>query len=107
MKMTIFLCLKALPQWLALDRKDRTTISEQALTDAFGDAPVSFRFFDAEAFSSHISDVAMIEADSPKEYYFAIERLRDSKFFSVPYFELIEIIPSFENGYQAFEAAQN
>ena len=107
MKMTIFLCLKALPQWLALGRKERNEISEQALANAFGDEANSFRFFDAEAFSAHISDVAMIEASSPKEYYFAIERLRDSKLFSVPYFDLVEIIPSFENGYQAFEAAQN
>ena len=99
MKMTIFICLKALSQWLALDRKDRATISEQALSSALGGASVSYRYFDAEAFSSHISDVAMIEAETPREYYFVIERLRDSQLFAVPYFELVDIIPTFENGF--------
>ncbi|MFK5979237.1 MAG: hypothetical protein QM488_10165 [Rhizobiaceae bacterium] len=106
MKMTNFICLKALPQWLALDRKDRVTISEQALSRVLEGTSVSYRYFDAEAFSSHISDVAMIEAETPREYYFAIEWLRDSQLFPVPYFELVETIPTFENGFQVFEADQ-
>lgn len=105
MKMTLFICLRALPAWLALSRKERAEISENALHIAFAHDALTFRFFDAEAFSARVSDIAMIEAEQAENYYFAIERLRDTVLFSVPYFEMVEIIPAFENGFQAFEAA--
>lgn len=47
----------------------------------------------------------MLTADSPEDYYFAIERLRDTALFTTPYFTIIDIIPAFENGYEAFENA--
>ena len=106
MTMTIFLLLRALPAWLALERTERASIADKALAAAFSDESMRFRFFDAEAFSARVSDVASIETESPEAYYFAMERLRDTAFFAKPYFELVEVIPAYENGYQAFENAR-
>lgn len=106
MKLTAFLCLRATPQWLAMERGKRSSLAEAALASAIGSSPISFRFFDAEAFSSRISDVAMIETETLEDYYFFIERLRDSELLSVPYFDVVEIIPAIENGYQTFEASE-
>ncbi len=105
MKMTVFLLLRALPAWLALDREARDAIAGQALEEALADGKVSMRFFDAEAFSGACSDVAMFEADDPGQWYFAFERLRDSALFATPYFEVINIIPAYEDGHRQFEAS--
>ena len=56
------------------------------------------RDFDAEAFSGRVSDVAMIQATTPEAHCFAIERLRDPPFFTVPCFRIVEIIPAYEDG---------
>ncbi|MEJ2022001.1 MAG: hypothetical protein P8X43_08180 [Maritimibacter sp.] len=105
MKMTVFLMLRAAPSWLQLARNTRNDIAEKALGAAFPDAQCSLRFFDAEAFHARVSDVAMIEAESVKDYYFAIERLRDSPLIAEGYFELVEVIPAYEDGFRQFEAA--
>ncbi len=105
MKMTVFLMLRAAPSWLQLARNTRNGIAEKALAAAFPDGRCSLRFFDAEAFHARVSDVAMIEAESAKDYYFAIERLRDSPLIAEGYFELVEVIPAFEDGFRQFEAA--
>ena len=48
----------------------------------------------------------MFETQDPAAYYFAIERLRDSPLFTIPYFEVVDIVPTLEDGFQAFEAAE-
>lgn len=105
MKLTVFILLMATPEWLALDRADRARLSNTALAAAFPDQAVSFRFLDAEAFSARVSDVMVITADTPQQYYFAIERLRDTPLIVNRYFQIVEIIPAYENGFHAFEAA--
>ncbi|WP_158968602.1 darcynin family protein [Chachezhania sediminis] len=108
MKLTIFLMLRANPSWLALPRHERSRIGEAALAEAFGefgDKGLSLRFFDAEAFNARVSDVAMIEAGDPKTWYFAMERLRDSPLIADGHFEVVEIVPAFEDGYRTFEAS--
>ena len=105
MQLTAFLHLRALPTWLALDRTQRREIAAAALQHALPDSTVTLRFFDAEAFHGRVSDVAMLTADSPQDYYFAIERLRDTALFTTPYFKIIDIIPAFENSFEAFENA--
>lgn len=106
MKLTVFLMLMASPEWLALDRQKRAQISSAAFDAAFQDPCVSFRFFDAEAFHAKISDVMVITADTPQNYYFAIERLRDTPLVAANYFQIVDIIPAFEEGYREFENAQ-
>ncbi|MBR9651382.1 darcynin family protein [Thalassovita aquimarina] len=105
MKLTIFLLLMAKPEWLSLDRAERAEIADKALGAAFGDGTVTFRFFDAEAFNARVSDVAVIEADTPQAYYFAMERLRDTPLLANPYYEIVEIVPAYEDGYREFENA--
>lgn len=48
----------------------------------------------------------MFETDDLRDYYFAVERLRDSPIFAHPYFEIVDIIPAIEDGFRAFEAAE-
>lgn len=103
MKMTVFLMLRARPEWLALDRARRNEIAGAAMEEAFGNGAVTLRFFDAEAFHGRVSDVAMIEADDPRAHYFAMERLRDSPLLSVPYFDLVDVVPAYEDGFRTFE----
>lgn len=106
MTFTAFILLMTTPEWLALDRAERAAIAAPAFAAAFPDETVRLRYFDAEAFSGRVSDVAMIQATTPEAYYFAIERLRDTPLFTVPYFRIVEIIPAYEDGFQAFEAAE-
>jgi hypothetical protein len=64
------------------------------------------RYFDAEAFSAHCSDVMMITASDLQQYYDFIETLRDSPMFAVPYFRLVQIVPAIEEGFRSFEERQ-
>ena len=105
MKLTVFMLLHALPEWLSLERAERNAIAERALAHAFSDEAVRLRFFDAESFDAEVSDVAMIEAETPEAHYFAMERLRDTPLLSRPYFRVVRIIPAYEEGYRQFEAA--
>lgn len=103
MKLTVFILMNAAPAWLRLDRRRRAEIADAALAEAFSDPAVSLRHFDAEAFCGRFSDVAVIEAETPEAYYFAIERLRDTPLIAEEYFRVAEIIPAYENGFRAFE----
>ena len=49
--------------------------------------------------------MAVIEAEDPKDCYCAMERLRDSPLIAKAYFEMVDIIPAYEDGFRAFEAA--
>ncbi|NVJ98426.1 MAG: Darcynin 1 [Alphaproteobacteria bacterium] len=104
-KLTVFILLKTLPAWLALSRESREKEAEDAIAAAMTLAgPFSFRFFDAEAFTATCTDVMMIEADSLMHHNFIMEAFRDTPLFTVPYFEIKEIIPAIEEGYKAYEA---
>lgn len=105
MTYTFFLLLQARPEWLALPRGERNALARAALSDA-GFAPATrLRHFDAEAFSAMASDIVTIETDDPADYYFGIERLRDSALLATPYFTIVAILPAIENGFRLFEAA--
>ncbi|MFW8634325.1 darcynin family protein [Cribrihabitans pelagius] len=65
------------------------------------------RFYNAEAFTARVSDVAVIEAETPQDYYFAIERLRDTALIARGYFSVVEIIAAYENGFRQFGTAQH
>ena len=102
----IFVHLRTTPAWLTLTRPERSRIAGEAFARALPDDRVTLRYFDAEAFSGRCTDVAMFETQDLAAYYFAIERLRDSPLFATPYFEIVDIIPTLEDGFQAFEAAE-
>ena len=61
------------------------------------------RHFDTEAFTAFCSDIAVFEADDLISFNTVMERLRDSPIFALPYFELVAVIPSIEDGYRQFE----
>lgn len=105
MTLTISLLLRAHPSWLKLSRHERLQISDKSLGRVFAGPGMRLRHFDAEAFHTNISDAAMIEVENPQTYYFAIKALRDSALIAEGYFDLVEIIPSYEDGFRAYEAA--
>ena len=101
---TIFVLLKTTTDWLKLDRKERNKITDHAFSDIFKDESVTLKLFDAEAFSTKCTDIAMFQTEDMQNYYFVIERLRDSVLITHPYFEIIEIIPTIEDGFRLFES---
>lgn len=106
MTWTIFVLLKATPQWLAHSIEQRASIANDCLHHSMTDDRVTMRFYDAEAFSGTCSDLAVFETTDLQAYYFVMERVRSTPMFSAPYFEVIEIIPAVENGYQSFQQAE-
>lgn len=102
-----FVLLRALPAWLALSREARKALADEHMGEALArsEGRLTMRYFDAEAFSSPCSDVMMVETQDPMQHHFFMERLRDSPLFSVPYFEVLNIVPTIEDGYQVYEAS--
>ncbi|GAA0470978.1 MULTISPECIES: darcynin family protein [Tatumella] len=100
---TVFVLLKTTPAWLRLARSERNRIADKVLADVLSDGKVSLRMFDAEAFTTRCTDVAMFQAEDMQSFYFSIERLRDSELITTPYFEIADIIPTIEDGFKAFE----
>lgn len=106
MTYTFFVLLRATPAWLALTRPQRRAVTAEHLEPLLTRSPeLRVRHFDAEAFSAVCSDVMLIETRDPAHHYFFMERLRDSLFLTVPYFELVHIVPAIEDGFKAFEGA--
>ena len=105
-RLAFFILLRALPAWLALPREQRRTAWQtDALAQALSDPDrLSTRFFDAEAFTARCSDILLVETrdiDSQNDF---MEALRDSPVFAEPYFELVDILPAMEDGFQRYEA---
>lgn len=101
---TIFMLLRTTPAWLRLARAERSAIAEEAFGFALKDGTVAFSYHDAEAFSGRATDVAVFKTAALYDYYKVVERLRDSRLFTEPYFEVVEIIPTIEDGFRHFEA---
>lgn len=103
-KYTFFVHMNATRAWLALSREERSNYFDILKAEIFSLYPaVAVRFYDVEAFSSLCSDIAVYETDQIEAYYFLIDALRDSKVYSIPYFEIVNIFPSIENGFLAYE----
>ncbi|WP_457971366.1 darcynin family protein [Acinetobacter calcoaceticus] len=89
---------------MALAREKRAEFSAQKLEPIFKKYPtVKVQWYDVEAFSAKASDIAVFETKSLQDYYFVVDAIRDSEFCTVPYFELVEIIPAIEDGYVEYE----
>ncbi len=98
--LTAFLLVRALPAWLALPRGERRAIAAAAAPIQPG---LELRLFDCEAFTALCSDVWMLSAPSAHALNAAVERLRDTPIFAVPYFDLVAILPAIENGFRRYE----
>src|ERR671932_765398 len=99
MRYSIFILYQATPAWLSLSRERRNAIFTAELAPIIFDYQVNvrIRLFDSEAFHARVSDVMMISCEDVQQYYFFMEALRDTSFFSVPYIDLKDVIVSVED----------
>ncbi len=51
-------------------------------------------FYDVEAFSARCSNIAMFEAANLNDYAALIDALRNTKLYTVPYFDIVDILPA-------------
>ena len=104
MKFIFFLMLDAAPAWLRLTRCERSDLTNAHIGRQLAARPaLRMRHFDAEAFASDCSDVMMIETEDAAAYYDFIEELRDSPFLTEPYFRIVRILPTVEDGYRDYQ----
>jgi chlorite dismutase len=105
MKYAILVLMTSTKEWLSLSREQRNAFMTEELTPVFEKYAnkVSARFLDAEAFTARCSDVVIFETEDLKQYYFLMEEIRDSKIFTIPYFQINDIIPCAEGGFVTFE----
>jgi Darcynin, domain of unknown function len=100
--MTIFWMVKTTPAWLnmpALGEGGRFDYVEKVLKPIIGKhRGAQLRFFDVEAFSAVCTDVMIWEVCVMADYNALVETLRETKFWDT-YFQVIHILPSFEDGY--------
>lgn len=109
MKYTILILYRSTTNWLSLSRKARdkeVQTNIQPLLEKYKEQ-LSIRFFDSEAFHAKTSDFLILSCDDLQQYYFFMEELRDSPFFTAPYIELNDVIIGYENGFQQFEEEQD
>lgn len=98
--------MDATRHWLSLTREERRKFFSSIQLKIFDKYPtVSTRFFDVEAFSARCSDIAVFECDDIQDYYYLVEELRDSKVYTVPYFDIVDIFPAIEGGFTDYESS--
>ena len=108
-KYTILLLMRAMPSWLSLSRAERNHFFEETV------APILSRYsevchvrvFDSEYFHGVVSDFMVVETNDLEQYSFMIEAMRDTEIFSIPYFDLKDIIVGVENGFRLYEIEMN
>ncbi len=104
---TFFMLLRSEPAWLTLTRAQRREFIASDIQPIQAKYPaVRLRFYDAEAFSGRCTDVAMWETDDLRQYQFLVDALRDTRFFALPYFTVVDIVPAVEDGYVEYDRAE-
>jgi hypothetical protein len=95
--LTFFILMNATKEWLALTSAEREAFVATEVGSIFAaNSNVEVTFYDAEAFSGRCSDIAVFEARSIDAYTAVIDALRNTKLYTVPYFDIIDIIPARE-----------
>ena len=101
---TFFMSLRSQSSWLALSRQQRQDYLAATVRPILARYPqVKLRFYDAEAFTGRCTDMAVWETSDLRAYYFLIDALRDTAFLGLPYFEVLDIVPGVEDGYQEYD----
>ncbi|MFE1601763.1 darcynin family protein [Methylobacterium sp. ID0610] len=98
--LSIFMLVKTSPEWLGFPvptrfahlRKDL-----QPIIRKYADR-VTFRWYDAEFYTTRLTDLWLIEAKSSHDYEMMVEELRETPLWD-RYFQIVEIIPAIENAY--------
>lgn len=97
--LTFFMLVRTTPAWLALTPPERFAWLGKTVEPLLAAHPaVSLRYFDAEAFTGHFTDVLMWETADLSAYQSLVEGLRETAFWGT-YFEVREIVPAIENAY--------
>jgi hypothetical protein len=101
---TILLLLRTTPEWLRLNRKQRSYYFDQQIKPIFREVSntVSIRLYDSEYYHASISDFMIIQTNIFEDYQLFLERLRDTAVYGVPYFEVKDIIIGEENLFEKF-----
>ncbi|MCJ8300632.1 MAG: hypothetical protein MJK13_17095 [Pseudomonadales bacterium] len=107
-KYSFFVHMNATKEWLSLSRDARDAFFCGTIAGLVSAYPsVSMRLYDAEAFTAKCSDIAVYETEIIQDYYFLMDALRDSKIYTVPYFEIEDIFPAIEEGFLEYAASLN
>jgi len=103
---TVLVLMNATAQWLSLSRESRAEFFEKSVVPIFQSVgkTVTVKLFDSEYFHATISDFMIITTDNMNDYQELIERLRDTKIYGVPYFEIKDIVVGQENRFEDFNA---
>ena len=106
---TVLMLMDATPSWLALTRAERNIFFEKTIAPIFSkyNGSCQVRIFDSEYFHGSISDFMIVETNDLRQYRFMIEELRDTSVYSIPYFNIKDIITGVENGFQEFEKSRS
>lgn len=102
---TILILLNATPQWLSLSRNQRSEFVLKELSPIIEKvgAKLDIRFFDSEYFHAHFSDFLIIQTVELIDYQLFIEMLRDTKFYGVPHFKVLDIVIGKENLFKEYD----
>ncbi len=94
-----FMHLKTTSLWLSMSPTQRAEFVDTILRPVLKQHPtVTLRFFDSEAFSADVSDIALWETSDVLAYQSLIEHLRETPFWG-QYFEIVRIVASIENAF--------
>lgn len=96
---SIFMLVRATPQWLALSPKERFAYLDAEIQPRLAAHPaVAMKFWDVEHMNARVSDVILFETRDLRQYRSLIEGLRETLYWG-HYFEILEILPGIENAY--------
>ncbi|KNY21445.1 darcynin family protein [Methylobacterium sp. ARG-1] len=99
-KLTVFMLVKTSPEWLALSIDERFARLREVFEPILrrhADS-VKLRFYDAEFYTTRITDLWVWEASDHHAYECVVEALRETAFWD-RWFAIVEIIPAVENAY--------
>ena len=84
--------IKANPSWLKLDRPSRENYWDRArlVIKEYADR-VSFSYYDADAFQSHMSDMVICHAINPIEFHHLWDRLKDTALFCDGFYTICDV----------------
>jgi hypothetical protein len=104
MKMTMFMLLKTTPAWLTLSRPERRVFMAATIAPILAVHPATrMRYYDAEALTGRCTDLAVFETEDLEDYSDLVDAMRDTPFFGLPYYEIVDIVPAIENGFLAYD----
>jgi len=97
---TFFIHMKATKHWLSLSIEERGTFFQEVIREIFERYPnVRSRLYDINSFPTKCSDIAVHETENIDDFHSLREDIRKTKIFTVPYFEIVDIIPTVEEGF--------